>query len=78
VEEFRLAPPGLEAFFAEVNGGPAVLGFRGSELRGVLALQIVDGQVRAVHIAASPDKLTYFARQFAALSHLGRRSVLNT
>ncbi len=24
-----------------------------------------------VHIAANPDKLSYLARQFAALSHLG-------
>ncbi len=65
----RLAPTGLELFLAEVNAAPAVLGFEGGELRGVLALEIADGHVHAVHIAANPDKLSYVARQFAALSH---------
>ncbi len=63
----RLAPAGLEVFLAEVNAGPAVLGFERGELRGVLALEIVDGQVRALHIVANPDKLIYISRQFAAL-----------
>lgn len=67
----RLAPGGLEVFFSEVNAGPAVLGLVRGELRGVLAWEIVDEQVRAVHIAANPDKLRYISRQFAALSPPG-------
>lgn len=67
----RLAPPGLGVFLAEVNAGPAILGFDGDELRGVLALEIVDGRISALHISANPDKLIYIARQFAALSHRG-------
>lgn len=67
----RLAPTGLGVLLAEVNAGPAVLGFVGGELRGVLALEIVEGRINALHILANPDKLTYIAQQFAALSHQG-------
>ncbi len=66
-----LAPTGVELFLAEANAGPAVLGFAGGQLLGMLSLEIVDGHVRAVHIVANPDKLVFVARQFGALSHLG-------
>ncbi|MGH3530009.1 MAG: RNA polymerase sigma-70 factor [Pseudonocardiaceae bacterium] len=67
----RFAPTSPALFLAEVNGGPAVLGFADGQLLGVLSLEIVDGQVSAVHIVANPDKLVFVARQFEALSHLG-------
>lgn len=69
----RRAPTGVELFLAEVHAGLAVLGFEGGELRGVLGLEIVDEHVRALHIAANPDKLIYVALQFTALSHPGTR-----
>jgi len=64
----RLAPAGLDLVLAEVNARPAVLGFDRVELIGVLVLEVVDGRITALHIAANPDKLGYLARQYATLS----------
>jgi RNA polymerase sigma-70 factor (TIGR02957 family) len=65
----RRTPPGIELFLAEVNAGPAVLGFADGVLAGVMAFEIDNGQITAVHIVANPDKLTYLGNQFARLSH---------
>jgi RNA polymerase sigma-70 factor (TIGR02957 family) len=53
-------------FGAEVNGEPAVLGFVGTALAGVLFFDITDDQVEALHIVANPDKFQFLGRQ---LSH---------
>ena len=46
-------------FGAEVNGEPAVLGFVGPALAGVLFFEITDDRVTALRIAANPDKLRF-------------------
>ncbi|MGX9790007.1 RNA polymerase sigma-70 factor [Mycobacterium sp. MMS18-G62] len=51
---------------AEVNGEPAVLGFVGPTLAGVLFFDTVDDRIEALRIVANPDKLQYLGRQ---LSH---------
>jgi RNA polymerase sigma-70 factor (TIGR02957 family) len=53
-------------FGVEVNGEPAVLGFTGSTLAGVLFFQIDRGRVAALRVVANPDKLRFVAGQ---LSH---------
>jgi RNA polymerase sigma-70 factor (TIGR02957 family) len=62
---------GLEIAVAEVNGEPAVLGWSGGELVGVLVLEIVDGRIGALRTVANPDKLGFAARQAASLSRTG-------
>jgi RNA polymerase sigma-70 factor (TIGR02957 family) len=51
---------------AEVNGEPAVLGFVGPALAGVLFFDTRGDQVEALRIVANPDKLQFLGRQ---LSH---------
>jgi RNA polymerase sigma-70 factor (ECF subfamily) len=51
---------------AEVNGEPAVLGFVGPTLAGVLFFDTVDDRIDALRIVANPDKLQFLGRQ---LSH---------
>jgi RNA polymerase sigma-70 factor (ECF subfamily) len=51
---------------AEVNGEPAVLGFVGPTLAGVLFFDTVDDRIEALRIVANPDKLQFLGRQ---LSH---------
>jgi RNA polymerase sigma-70 factor (TIGR02957 family) len=52
--------------FAEVNGEPAVLGFSGPTLAGVLFFQTDGDRIAALRIVANPDKLRFAAQQ---LSH---------
>jgi RNA polymerase sigma-70 factor (ECF subfamily) len=62
---------GVEIAVAEVNGEPAMLGWCGGDLLGVLVLEIVDGRIGALHAVANPDKLGFAARQAAGLSRPG-------
>jgi len=50
----------------EVNGEPAVLGFVGPTLAGVLFFDTIDDRIEALRIVANPDKLQFLGRQ---LSH---------
>jgi RNA polymerase sigma-70 factor (ECF subfamily) len=52
--------------FAEVNGEPAVLGFTGPTLAGVLFFQTDGDRIAALRIVANPEKLRFVANQ---LSH---------
>ncbi len=60
-----LARLDLTASYAEVNGAPAVLGLLGDRLLGVLVLEVVDGRIAALHIAANPDKLRFAGGQLS-------------
>ena len=51
---------------AEVNGEPAVLGFVGPRLAGVLFFDTVGDRIDALRIVANPEKLQFLGRQ---LSH---------
>ena len=51
---------------AEVNAEPAVLGFVGPTLAGVLFFDTVGDRIEALRIVANPDKLQFLGRQ---LSH---------
>jgi RNA polymerase sigma-70 factor (ECF subfamily) len=52
--------PGVSWRAVEVNGGPGALFLDGQQrLIGVLALDIMDGQVTAVSSIVNPDKLTH-------------------
>jgi RNA polymerase sigma-70 factor (TIGR02957 family) len=53
-------------FDAELNGEPAVLGFVGPNLAGVLFFETVGDRVEALRVVANPDKLRFLGRQ---LSH---------
>jgi RNA polymerase sigma-70 factor (TIGR02957 family) len=53
-------------FDTDVNGEPAVLGFVGPTLAGVLFFETVGDRVEALRIVANPDKLQFLGRQ---LSH---------
>jgi RNA polymerase sigma-70 factor (ECF subfamily) len=61
----------MEIAVAEVNGEPAVLGWSGGDLLGVLVLEIVDGRIGGLRTVANPDKLRFVARQAASLSRRG-------
>jgi RNA polymerase sigma-70 factor (ECF subfamily) len=71
VGAFRRFAAGVELAVAEVNGEPAVLGWSGEDLLGVLVLEIVDERIGALRAVANPDKLSYAARQAAGLSRPG-------
>jgi RNA polymerase sigma-70 factor (ECF subfamily) len=52
--------PGLHMEPAEVNGGPGARYFdREGRLVGVTALAIADGEIKAIHSIANPDKLAH-------------------
>jgi hypothetical protein len=53
-------------FGAEVNGEPAVLGFVGRTLAGVLFLEIDGDVVTELRVVANPEKLRFLGAQ---LSH---------
>jgi RNA polymerase sigma-70 factor (ECF subfamily) len=53
-------------FDAEINGEPAVLGFVGSTLAGVLFFEIDGDVVTELRVVANPDKLRFLGAQ---LSH---------
>jgi RNA polymerase sigma-70 factor (ECF subfamily) len=59
---------GIEVMLAEVNGQPGVLGRRGTELVGVLAVEIAGDRIAALRIVANPGKLGFAARQADRLS----------
>jgi ketosteroid isomerase-like protein len=50
---------------AEVNGGPAVLGFVDGTLTGVLEVDARDGVVAQVRLHVNPDKLAFLAEQMS-------------
>jgi len=52
-------------FAAEVNAEPAVLGYVGPTLAGVLFFDITGDRVDAVRIIANPDKLRYLGKQMS-------------
>jgi RNA polymerase sigma-70 factor (TIGR02957 family) len=56
--------------FAEVNGEPAVLGFTGSTLAGVLFFQTDGDRIAALRVVANPDKLRFVARQRSHMAGL--------
>jgi len=62
----RSAAAAIRLDFVEVNGEPAVLGFTGATLAGVLFLQTDGDRIAAVRVVANPDKLRFIANQ---LSH---------
>jgi RNA polymerase sigma-70 factor (TIGR02957 family) len=52
--------PGISMRVAEINGGPGALFFDGEkQLIGVTALDIADGEIRAIGSVANPDKLRH-------------------
>jgi RNA polymerase sigma-70 factor (ECF subfamily) len=55
--------PGAWRPGAEVNGGPALLGWNGGRLVGVVTFEVVDGRIAALHAVVNPDKLRFAARQ---------------
>ncbi|MDJ1131839.1 sigma-70 family RNA polymerase sigma factor [Streptomyces iconiensis] len=59
----------IELTPAVVNGGPALLGFAGGQLLGVLAVDVSGGRISTLHVMANPDKLIYIQQQLASLSH---------
>ncbi len=46
----------------------------GDELTAVLAVEVVDGRIAALHVVANPDKLDFLSRQAGGLSRSGGRS----
>jgi RNA polymerase sigma-70 factor (TIGR02957 family) len=56
----------LRLDFAEVNGEPALLGFDGATLAGVVSFEVTGEQIAALMTVANPDKLRFLAKQ---LSH---------
>ena len=52
--------PGIRLRPTEVNGGPGALVFDSQErLIGVTALEIADGEIKAIGSIANPDKLRH-------------------
>lgn len=52
--------PGLRMRQVEVNGGSGAQYFdRQDRLVGVTALEIVDGEIKAIRSVANPDKLSH-------------------
>jgi RNA polymerase sigma-70 factor (ECF subfamily) len=61
--------PGIEFRPVEVNGGPGLLVFDGEQrLIGVTALDIADGEIKAISSVANPDKLQHLG---APVGNLG-------
>ena len=46
-----------------VAGQPALLGFTGRELSGVLVFTMADGKIQAVHVIGDPRKLSFLSAQ---------------
>lgn len=59
---------------AEINGALAVLAFQNDELAGVLTVEVVGDEVRAVRILRNPDKLAFLADQVSRSGGLSGRS----
>jgi hypothetical protein len=64
----RRSVAGVAAFIQEVNGVPAVVGWSGTTLVGVLIPEIAGERITAVRIVANPDKLGFLADQAVRLS----------
>jgi RNA polymerase sigma-70 factor (ECF subfamily) len=54
-----------QAVIAEINGAPAVLGFVGGTLVGVLEVEVDGAAVRGVRVHVNPEKLAYLAGQLS-------------
>jgi RNA polymerase sigma-70 factor, ECF subfamily len=57
--------PGTTLVTHPVAGQPALLGFTGRELSGVLVFTIADGKIQAVHVIGDPRKLSALSSQLA-------------
>jgi RNA polymerase sigma-70 factor (ECF subfamily) len=51
--------------FAEINGEPAVVGFIGSQILGVMTIEITDGLISGIRSVVNPDKLGFLGRQLS-------------
>lgn len=54
---------GLLMRIAQVNGEPALLAWDGPRLRGVIAVEIVEGRITTIRIMLNEDKLAFAAAQ---------------
>ncbi|GAA4763146.1 RNA polymerase sigma factor SigJ [Actinomycetospora chibensis] len=59
---------------AEINGAPAVLAFLDDQLAGVMTVEAVGDEVRAVRILRNPDKLAFLADQLSRSAELSGRT----
>jgi RNA polymerase sigma-70 factor (ECF subfamily) len=50
-------PAGVQARIEEINGRPAIVGYRDDQIYGVVVLDIVADRVRHVYMVLNPDKL---------------------
>jgi RNA polymerase sigma-70 factor, ECF subfamily len=57
--------PGTTLVTHPVAGQPALLGFTGRELSGVLVFTMAGGKIQAVHVIGDPRKLTAIGAQLA-------------
>ena len=57
--------PGTTLVTHPVAGHPALLGFTGRELSGVLVLTMAGGRIQAVHVIGDPRKLSAIGSQLA-------------
>jgi RNA polymerase sigma-70 factor (ECF subfamily) len=67
---------GVRIEVSEVNGQPGALALDAEDrLVGVIALEVAEGRVRAVHAVVNPDKLQHFDRvgDLVALTRAARR-----
>ncbi|MDQ1704524.1 MAG: hypothetical protein QOF18_890 [Frankiaceae bacterium] len=53
----RQAPPDLRVDLVRANGAPAMLVRTSDEVIGIYALEVGDGEIRAIHAVRNPDKL---------------------
>jgi RNA polymerase sigma-70 factor (ECF subfamily) len=68
----RKAPPGARVALAEVNGGPALLGWDGDTLFLVLAFDMAEDHIHGVRLIVNPDKLAHVAQQAGKLDAANR------
>jgi RNA polymerase sigma-70 factor (ECF subfamily) len=57
--------PGTTLVTHPVAGHPALLGFTGRELSGVLVLTMAGDRIQAVHVIGDPRKLSAIGSQLA-------------
>lgn len=63
-----------QAVIAEVNGAPAVLGFVGATLVGVLEVEVDGDTVSGIRLHVNPEKLAHLARQLSQRAGLRGRT----
>ena len=51
----------LQVRIAEVNGQPALVGYRDGLPCGVLICDIIDGQIGRIYTVVNPDKLNWLS-----------------